>query len=89
MDPRLFWESTFREIGLFLDGAQAAHRDEYNNAIVTAWHAAAFVWAKKLPKLSKVLAGEVAERNAPQTAEEAVNQWRSFFGKAPSNYAGH
>ena len=81
MDPRLFWDSTFYEIGLFLEGARAARRDQWNDAITTAWHAAAFVWSKKLPKLDKILRGEPEEKQRPQSARDRIDQWRTFFGR--------
>jgi hypothetical protein len=66
----LFWELTFFEIGMILEGVNQRHVQQHNDRAWMAWHIAAMGRAEKMPRLDRLTAKK--PRPSGQTWEEQM-----------------
>lgn len=53
--PHIFWDCTYREVFAIFTGRNLRSMREHKVAMFSAWHAAAWTRAKKMPNLSDAL----------------------------------
>jgi hypothetical protein len=76
-----FWDSTFGEIEVFLEGAADAHRDALNAATSGAWETEHFARMNRLPELSSVLLKAEAFEPPPRDLAREMAVWDRFYGR--------
>jgi len=73
LKPCEFWELTYAEFVLMINGYQRRNRDHINKLLFLAWHIEAFARQKKLPALDSILTKENGtQQRKEQSPEEMI-----------------
>ncbi len=78
----MFWRVSPRQINAIVSGANDRLLHQHNELVWLAWHTAALIRAKKMPKLEKLMAKNAShKRRSWQEDMAAMDQWVAHTAK--------
>ncbi len=80
-EPELFWQLTFREIGVILEGVSARLIYEHNERMRAAWHVEAFARTKRLPKLKEMMLSDKKPSSRQMTTEQLIAVTKGWLAR--------